>query len=249
MRFAAIASIVAALAATSPSYAPPHHSSMDGLPRLFLWAWERPEDLRDLDSGIGVAFLAQTITIAGSQLRVAPRRQPLRVAPTTNLIAVTRIEISESGVTLERPSIEAMSTAIAATARLPRVAAVQIDFDATASERVFYRELIQRLRDRMPSSVPISITALASWCAGDDWLGGLPIDEAVPMLFRMGAVNEPFRRIAGARDLAAPPCRGAVGTSLDEPIDTRSNGRRIYVFNPRPWTESTLFQARKRVIE
>jgi hypothetical protein len=77
----------------------------------------------------------------------------------------------------------------------------------------------------------ISITALASWCAGDNWLHGLPIDEAVPMLFRMGPTNEPFRRMAVSRD-SASPCRGAIGTSLDEPIDLQSEGRRVYVFKP-----------------
>ena len=38
-------------------------------PGVVLWAWERPVDLRGLPAGTGVAFLAQTITIAdGSHL-------------------------------------------------------------------------------------------------------------------------------------------------------------------------------------
>jgi Protein of unknown function (DUF3142) len=223
---------------------------MDRLPRVFIWAWERPENLRDLDHGVGVAFLAQTIAIAGREVHVTPRHQPLRVAAGTALVAVTRIEVSAAAIEpATRASIEHLVSAIAGTAALPRIAAVQLDFDATASERPFYRELIFRLRDRLPATVPISITALASWCAGDDWLGGLPIDEAVPMLFRMGPANQPFLRLAVARATLVPACRGAIGTSLDEPIDARADGRRIYIFNPRPWTEATLFQARRRAIE
>jgi hypothetical protein len=222
---------------------------MDRLPHVFVWAWERPEDLRDLDAGVGVAFLAQTISITGGEFRVAPRRQPLRVSPTTALVAVTRIEAERVTSPSPRPPIDALASAIATTATLPRVAGVQVDFDAVASDRPLYRQLIHRLRDRLPSTVPISITALASWCAGDNWLGGLPIDEAVPMLFRMGPVNEPFRRIAVAPESASPACRGAIGISLDEPIDMPANGRRVYVFNPHAWTGMTLLQARNRIIE
>src|SRR5512142_3369106 len=57
-----------------------------------LWAWERPEDLRDIAPGTSVAFLAQTLELHGSATSVLPRRQPLAVAPATPLIAVTRIE-------------------------------------------------------------------------------------------------------------------------------------------------------------
>ena len=34
--------------------------------------------------------------------------------------------------------------------------------------------------------MPLTITALASWCDGDDWIDGLPVADASPMLFRMG---------------------------------------------------------------
>jgi hypothetical protein len=89
----AIVCIVASLALISPPYATPHTAALDIWPRLIVWAWERPEDLRGLDRAIGVAFLARTITIAGAQFRVHPRRQPLRVSPDAALVAVTRIEV------------------------------------------------------------------------------------------------------------------------------------------------------------
>jgi hypothetical protein len=244
----AIVCILASLALMSPPYATPHNAALDTWPRLMVWAWERPEDLRGLDRAIGVAFLARTITIAGAQFRVHPRRQPLRVSPDAALVAVTRIEVERSdALSCGQDTIDALASAVAATATLPRVVGVQVDFDASASDRAFYRQLIRALRNRLPATVPISITALASWCAGDNWLHGLPIDEAVPMLFRMGPTNEPFRRMAVFRD-SASPCRGAIGTSLDEPIEVQSEGRRVYVFNPRPWTDGALLEARRRVL-
>jgi len=92
--------------------------------------------------------------------------------------------------------------------------------------------------------VPLSVTALASWCAGDRWMHGLPIDEAVPMLFQMGPEHTIYAGIAASPVAAAPECRGALGTSLDEPLRVRAAGRRIYVFNAAAWTPASVSRAR-----
>src|SRR5947208_15182009 len=61
-------------------------------PPIVLWVWERPEDLRTLDSKrFAVAFLAQTLVLKGDQVIFNPRLQPLQVSPDTKLMAVTRI--------------------------------------------------------------------------------------------------------------------------------------------------------------
>jgi hypothetical protein len=172
--------------------------------------------------------------------------QPLRVAAHTALVAVTRVEVARStALASSAVDVAAVAAAIARTATLPQVVAVQVDFDAVASERPFYRRLLDRLRARLDPAMPISITALASWCAGDDWLRGLPIDEAVPMLFRMGPANEPYRRVAASRREAASACRGALGVSIDEPLGVDADGRRLYIFNPKPWTARTIADARR----
>ena len=58
-----------------------------------------------------------------------------------------------------------MAAAIARTASLPRVRGVQIDFDAAGHERAFYRALVLAVRQAIGHGLPMSITALASWCA------------------------------------------------------------------------------------
>jgi hypothetical protein len=245
-----------------------------GLPRLMLWAWERPEDLRFLNAqGPGVAFLAGTIYLSSPQsvsgtnfspgLVWRPRLQPLRVAPGTPLMAVIRIETPNDSwrdrarAPAMKPytaaQLKAASLLVANAAKLPRVQAVQIDYDASSSERAFYAQLLQGVRRQLPPRVPLSITALASWCLGDPWLEKLPpgtIDEAVPMLFRMGpdAANvAAFLQSGGEFQPAA--CRASVGLSTDEPfsrsllngpIETNSvkwDSKRIYVFSPQPWTK------------
>ena len=213
------------------------------LPALMLWAWERPVDLRGLGPGAGVAFLAQTITISADGFIPSPRRQPLFVNPGTPLVAVTRIE-APGGVPSFARRIDEIARVIATTAALPGTLGVQIDFDATQSQREMYRRLLFAVRAAMPRGMPLSMTALASWCTDDDWLEDLPIDEAVPMLFRMGPADESVRASFAAR-LHAPACRGVVGTSLDEPLPPRAAGR-TYVFNPSPWTADAITAARRR---
>jgi hypothetical protein len=238
VRGVALAAALASLVALAPPYAAPVNAAAARLPPLMLWAWERPEDLRGLDRDVGVAFLAQSITLDGGRVRIRPRMQPLRVDPATALVAVTRIDgdAAEAGP---------VADAIARTATLPQVAGVQVDFDAVSSQREFYRGLLAAVRMRLPRDTALSITALASWCADDRWLGGAAIDEAVPMLFRMGPFNEPYARLAESRTGSVAACRGAIGLSLDEPRPIEASGRRVYVFSPKPWTARSIADARR----
>jgi hypothetical protein len=213
---------------------------MGGVPPLVLWAWERPQDLRFLRSKeVGVAFLAQTVQVQGGDVTVRPRFQPLLVSEESPLIAVTRIEAAPREE-LSREQAARAAEAIAKTAKMPRVAAVQVDFDATQSQREFYRELLMELRGRVGEKMPLSITALASWCYDDGWMKGLPVDEAVPMLFRMGAgTKEVVTKIKAGHDFRAEVCRASLGVATDEPWETLPSGRRVYVFAPQGWSERT----------
>jgi len=95
----------------------------------------------------------------------------------------------------------------------------------------------------MPAGMPLSITALLSWCAAGpgsgDWLATLPIDEAVPMYFRLGG----SARSGGDKSgypLHAAHCRGSLGISTDESWPPLNPQARIYLFAPRPWSPFQL---------
>ncbi|HEV2836921.1 MAG TPA: hypothetical protein VGW58_16500 [Pyrinomonadaceae bacterium] len=215
---------------------------IDTSPRVFLWAWERPEDLRFIDpQTTGVAFLAKTLYLRGNNVVVRPRLQPLQLAPGTKLVAVVRIETDrQNPPILSDSQLQQTANEIL---NLSAVSVVQIDFDAVVSERTFYRNLLQKLRRDLPPETPLSITALASWCAGDDWLTDLPIDEAVPMLFRMGVERRQFqRRLQSGQSFESSRCQGAAGVSTDEPVNTPVVNR-LYIFNPQPWTQDSLDRA------
>lgn len=242
-------------------------------PSVYLWAWERREDLRFLaGKSIGVAFLAKTLFLrsrpqagsgAASEVDVRPRMQPLRVSPETPLMAVIRIETPQGAVAeafqgssrepdvFSEKQVARATAEIADAARLPGVSAVQIDFDATRSEHALYRALLTETRKRIPANTPLSITALASWCIGDHWLDQLPpgtIDEAVPMLFRMGPGRaEVVNFVRSGKEFPVAVCKSSIGISTDEafsrgilsgelPIarDSRA-AKRIYLFAPQGW--------------
>ena len=218
----------------------------NGFPPRILWAWERPEDLEFLDAHqFAVAFLAQTLVLRNDGVEYKPRRQPLKVKPDAKLIAVTRIEsqkITGSPTALSATQRQKLIEFVLKSAALRNVTAIQIDFDAARSEREFYRLLLQELRQKLPDNVPLSMTALASFCVGDRWLDDLPVDEAVPMIFRMGADSRTIKSfLANGNDFREPLCRRSYGLALDEPLEINfDRSRRKYIFNVRSWTEQDV---------
>ena len=216
------------------------------MPNKILWAWEREEDLRFIDTEkFGVAFLAQTLMLQNDEVVFKPRRQPLELAPGTYTIAVTRIETNKDQKDRPKLSAEQLKKIISLvkkTLQLPDVRALQIDFDVVVSEREFYKNLVTDLKKELPENTPLTITSLASWCVGDSWFNDLPIDEAVPMAFQMGADDERIRSfLANGNDWREPLCRGAYGISIDEPLKISfAPNRRFYYFNPKPWRKTDL---------
>jgi len=194
---------------------------------------------------IGVAYLAKTCTLAGDDVQVRPRLQPLKVPDGAVVIAVVRIETDR----LDKPSYSDQQahnliSVITGAARVRGISAVQVDFDATTSERAFYHSLLGNLRASLPPREPLSITALASWCYWDNWISDLPVDEAVPMLFRMGVDSSNVRRsLESHGDFKAPLALHSLGVSTDETLPWIPSGRRVYIFSPKPWTQESVENA------
>ena len=220
------------------------------LPRVMLWAWERHEDVRSIDPReVGIAYLAKTLFLRQGNVVTRPRLQPLQVPPATVLMPVVRIESDKlSPPTLDPGQRARVVDEIVALGRVFPTPAMQIDFDAKVSERTFYRAVLHDLRRALPDTTRISMTALASWCLADNWLAGLPIDEAVPMLFRMGADRQ---RVLGhlqtGGDVRCLPTQQSLGLAADEPLPQVPSGRRLYVFSPRAWSPASVHSALEEV--
>jgi len=232
--------VMTASAGTAPSESM-QPNAWRTFPRVTLWAWERRQDLRNVSpEKYAIAYLDRTILIT-DPIETAPRRQPLLIPQNARIIAVVRIEAPQARAKLDAPDLaEKVANKIVEASRRQQVSALQIDFDATRSQRFFYRKLIEETRKRMPPKMPLSITALASWCSRPSWLEGLPVDETVPMLFRMGG-NIRFAKQPGWNyEPTAPQCKTSVGVSTDEAWPAITNSTRIYVFHPRAWSSVAL---------
>ena len=206
-------------------------------PAPILWAWERPEDLRFAGADTTIAVLAGSITLSGDAVLAAPRRQPALLRPDQKRIAVIHVEIDRhkplAWTAAQRQ--EAVAAALAYAADLP-AQSVQLDFEVRESERQVLLELVGDLRAGLGSDRRLSMTALASWCDTESWIEAAPVDEIVPMLFRMGPGGEALKhRLATGGDFRDRRCRSAIGIATDTPPAGLPAGRLVYVFNPRRW--------------
>jgi hypothetical protein len=223
--------------------------------QLTLWAWERPEDLRFLaphsrTSALShfrtsalphfrVAFLDRTLQFDDGRMAVRYRQQPLLVSPDTPLTSVVRVETRGRAPGI--PQADATAALVVSAVHAPRVSALQIDFDARRSDRPFYAALLKSVRGSLPREIPLSITALASWCVDDPWIDARDVDEIVPMVFQMGPdARHVLTRLEADGRWPVAACNGAAGLATDEPHDRLPPARSVYVFNPRAWTPGDL---------
>jgi hypothetical protein len=207
-----------------------------------LWAWERPEDLRFAGPGAVIAVLAGTIRLSGDDVFAQPRLQPALLLPSQQTIGVVHVEIDRGKTPIwNTAQRERTTTAVLNLLRTPRFFAVQIDFEVPASQRHVLLDLLTDVRASLQPGQPLSMTALASWCDTETWIATAPVDEIVPMLFRMGQTGQPIRqRLASGGDFREPRCRTSIGVATDTPPDRLPPGRRVWMFNPHPWTRTDL---------
>lgn len=227
------------------------------LPCQVLWAWQRAENLEKINpQEFGVAYLACRVLLTGADAKVSFRQQSLKVPSETALVPVVRIDTDRRQI--PDFSEEQLGQVLAVLKRCAagrQTSEVQIDFDALESERIFYRRLLERARQELPAQIPISITALASWCIFDNWIKELPVDEMVPMMFSLGAEREKillyFKN--GSDFRVASSCK-SLGISLEEPeiaklmigiAKRRKIPVRIFIFARRAWNDKKINAVRE----
>jgi hypothetical protein len=188
-----------------------------------------------------VAYVAASVLLENQHVYVQPRAHPLLLPPGNYVIPVVHVDASWR----RPPRLDAVQEK-AIVDQLLRAAAfgnghiVQLDFEVRRSQRAFLTRVVQAARRQLPQDTALSITALASWCAGDHWLEGLTADEIVPMAFRMAGSAVEIRGLLSSEGRFRPAhCRDAIGTATDEPaIALRADSNMVhYYFSPKPWTQ------------
>lgn len=230
-------------------------SASDTAPaRTWLWAWERPEDLRFLagEPHVGVAFHAATVRLdARGDATVLRRAHPLLLADATPRIAVVRVEREPRADGSPRYDEQRAHAAVIAVVRevvaLPQVLGVQLDHDARESERAAYVRLLGAVRAALPRERTLTMTALASWCTEDQFLDSAAqnVDAIVPMAFAMGREGPLVRARLRAAPFDVSACRAQLGVSIDEPA-LPSRGADVWAFSSRAWTPARFARLRAR---
>jgi hypothetical protein len=226
-------------------------------PRLMVWSWQHNDDLSCLDTTrVGVAYLVGRFVVHGEKIDFDRSFSQIKLPAGIYREAAVRLEIRQFDRAKIEPIADSLSTMIVARALdNPRpIGALQVDFDARLNEREFYSLLLRKLRAKLPASIKMSMTALASWCLGDNWLSAarLPVDEVVPMLFSLGLGQHQATQWLAKSNTLSPRLFGgrlAPGLSLNEPgffalLGSRlPQYKRIYVFSSRGWNRATFQQA------
>lgn len=199
--------------------------------REFWWYWDRPASwLPAPPPGVGVAVVTTHVYLSGDRVTRVARRSSLRLPPDVVAMPVIHVEVDPARPLVGTPAQrDAVRDAVLAVTRHHAPGWVQLDFEARRSQRGFWRAVVDATRAGLPPGVRFSVTALASWCHGDRWLDDAPVDEIVPMYFRLGPARPEMeaRTAAGAVD---PRCTRAYGVADDEaPWPVALPGRR-YVF-------------------
>ncbi len=238
--------IEAALALTIMLFAQSNSGAVAPMDTV-IWAWERPEQLERLPADIGIAAVVGFIRLRGDAvLVVRGRRFPLlarrdRVQP----IGVVHIEIDQSAPLEWTATLQAQVIS-AALSFASGYQAVQIDMEVRQSQRVALLSVLAGMRAGLAPQTRLSMTALASWCETEHWLAEAPVDEIVPMLFRMGRTGQLLRnKLAAGGDFNEPACRAAVGIAVDSPVVFPAD-RRVYIFNPQAWNATSLSALERR---
>lgn len=222
------------------------------MPDRVIWAWQRPENLEFLNpKEFAVAYLACRVLLTESTMKIHWRNQSLKLPPGAVLVPVVRVDAdSHLKPSLNEQQLEELSKLIETVAQRPNIAEIQIDFDALESERDFYRKLLERLQRKLAGKVPISITALASWCLFDNWIRDLPVDETVPMMFSLGRDRQKillyFRE---GKDFMVSGCCKSLGISLEDEevnkvmiplLKQRKIPVRVFAFTKTAWTAQKI---------
>lgn len=201
------------------------------MPKEFWWYWDRPAaQLPPPAPGVGAAVVVTHVLLSGERAIRQPRRSALRLPDATPVMPVVHVEVDPgkpfAGNAAQR---DALRDAVLDAANRGGPPWVQLDFEARRSQRDFWRASVEAIKTALPDGVRLSVTALTSWCYGDRWLGDVPVDEIVPMYFRLGRAR-PDYVLRSAAGVVEPRCALAHGVADDEPAWPVVLPGRRYVF-------------------
>lgn len=185
----------------------------------------------------------ESLVLRANGIERGGRTKPLILPAGVRLIPVVHVEaLSDAPDNITPAQRKAIVAAVRRHASTASASAglLQIDFEAPGRMHDSYRQLISAVREALPIGVRLSVTALAHWCTQGDWLDRLPVDEVVPMLYRLGTESAVWRQRFTRSDASlARRCRGpALGFATNDPPPSTLLARtsRPYWFDEAAWS-------------
>lgn len=218
-------------------------------PSLNVWTWDRFDDLSFMkgEKGKIAALIATFRVTAAGRVITELRHHDFSRPRSVSLITVFRLEINPTTL-VNNEAIDHIVASIKGLAK--RGEEIQIDFDATKSQRFLYKKILQKLSDSTDKR--LSMTALASWCTYDDWLDSLPISYAVPMLYTLGREQlQMFHYLRENKHWGVRACKGYVGLSLND-LSLLENPsimstHKVFLFNNHAWSQEDFKRIQEKV--
>ena len=204
----------------------------NNLPDEVWWYWDRPAtQLPTPAPGVGAAVVTTHIIFSGEGFVRQPRRSALHLPSDVPTVPVIHVEVDPArpfaGNAAQRDALR--DAVVDVVGRGGSTRWVQLDFEARRTQRGFWRAAVEAIKAALPPGFRLSVTALASWCYGDRWLGDVPADEIIPMYFRLGRAR-PDYVLRSAAGVTESRCALAHGVANDEPPWPVVLSGRRYVF-------------------
>jgi hypothetical protein len=188
------------------------------------------------------AVLVESFVLRAHGIERGARRAPLPLPKGVRVVPVIHVESAPDApdqFTARQREVLLNAVVRQASTAIRQSGWVQIDFEVPLRQRPAYQSWVKSVREALPPTVKLSVTALAHWCAQGDWLDQLPVDEVVPMLYRLGSDSTRWRqRFADDDRTLARRCRaGALGFATHEPPPSALWARtvRAYWFDENRW--------------
>ncbi len=215
--------------------------------RIYLYAWEREEDLSFLKNyeNVGIALFALQIDLYNDHIVSHERTTSVVAPPGKKIVPVIRVDIKENSPALPEKAIKLISNIC--NRSLWREC--QIDFDFKETQKSFYIAFMNDVAKQLNKDIKLTATSLPSYCYQGDFYKTISVAYVVPLLIDVGA-DEGYLKNVKKDPFQGEKCGTAIGVGTYQgTYPTRIFPRKeVYLFSNRAWTKKRFEQEVKKYL-
>jgi hypothetical protein len=213
--------------------------------RIYLYAWERQEDLSFLENyeNVGIAIFALQIDLYNDRIVSHGRTTSVVAPPGKKTVPVIRVDIKEDRPIFSEKALKLIS----GICNRSLWRECQIDFDFKESQKAFYTAFVGQMATLLDKDVVLTATALPSYCYQGDFFSTIPVAYVVPLLIDVGA-DSGYLRGKTKSPFKGKKCERAVGVSTYQGVYSSFlfSNKEVYLFSNTAWTKERFEQEVKK---